>query len=285
MGERSQPRDLYDIVNLYRRPDLQERAAEVRAILTEKCANKQVPVPTFASIDGSPLKPQLLSEWSNMLAHQLPKLPPFESYWSDLPALFAWLDGAARAAELARLLPPGAEPTDDAWSPPATVRAWGARVSLETIRFAAADHLLVDLGYKGSRRVIEPYALRRTKAGHLVLYALRADSREPRCYRVDQMESAAVTDQAFVPAYRIEFSQAGPIAAPPIVRPPRTFKSPSRSPSAPHRGPVYVLRCPTCSRTFRRTSRDRTMRAHHTESGRNCTGSGCNGILVETRYD
>lgn len=285
MGERSRPRDLYDIVNLFRRPDLQDRTSEVRTILAEKCAHKKLPIPTFASLDGSSLKPELISEWANMLAHQLPKLPPFESYWADLPTLFAWLEGAERAAELMPLLPPGLEAMDDAWSPPPTVQAWGKRVSLETIRFAAANHLCVELGYQGTRRLIEPYALRRTKAGNFLLYAIRVDDREPRSYRVDAMESVAATDRPFTPAYRIEFSESGPLSAPPILRPPANFPFPLRASKSRHHGAVTIVRCPVCSREFRRTTKDRTMKAHKSESGGKCYGEGRPGVFVETRNE
>jgi len=77
MGERSRPRDLYDIVNLYRRPDLRLRGEEIRAALIEKCESKDVSVPSFASIEASEFIVELESEWENMLGHQLPALPPF----------------------------------------------------------------------------------------------------------------------------------------------------------------------------------------------------------------
>ena len=80
MGERSRPRDLYDIVNLYRRDDLRTRRDTIHAILVEKCAHKDIEVPTFASISASGLVPELESEWANMLGHQLPALPPFDQF-------------------------------------------------------------------------------------------------------------------------------------------------------------------------------------------------------------
>ncbi len=55
MGERSRPRDLYDIVNLYRRDELRNRRDTIHAILVEKCAHKAIEVPTFASINASGL--------------------------------------------------------------------------------------------------------------------------------------------------------------------------------------------------------------------------------------
>jgi predicted nucleotidyltransferase component of viral defense system len=48
LGDRARPRDLYDVVNLYRREDALEAAGNVREIPAEKCAFKGIPVPTLA---------------------------------------------------------------------------------------------------------------------------------------------------------------------------------------------------------------------------------------------
>ncbi len=97
-------------------------------------------------------------------------------------------------------------PQEDAlWVPPGTAQTWGFTAPLETIRFAAVNHLLVELGYGGSVRTIEPYSLRSTRAGNLVMHAIRADSGEHRSYRVDRIQSARATNQTFSPKYAIEF--------------------------------------------------------------------------------
>lgn len=160
--------------------------------------------------------PELESEWENMLAHQLPALPPFAQFWDELADLFAWLEDGRIAPALPAL---AADPDDDPlWTPPATVGVWGTRAPLEEIRFAAVNHLCVELGYQGSTRLIEPYSLRRTRAGNLVLHALREGSSAHRSYRVDRIESARATEVPFSPSYAIEFSSAGPLAAPPQAR-------------------------------------------------------------------
>ncbi len=213
MGERGRPRDLYDIVNLFRRSDLRAHGPLVRDVLVEKCRTKGVPIPTLAGLEAAATRADLESEWENMLGHQLPALPPFESFWEEIASLFVWLDGAAGADELATI---AASPDEDeSWSPPATVWTWGTRAPLEPVRFAASNHLCVDLGYHGSRRVIEPYSLRRTRSGHLLLHALRADTRQHRSYRVDEIQSVRVTTRPFRPVYRIEFATSGPMSAAP----------------------------------------------------------------------
>jgi predicted DNA-binding transcriptional regulator YafY len=88
---------------------------------------------------------------------------------------------------------------------------WPNRAPLEPIRFAGANHLLVALGYQGSTRLVEPYALRRSKAGKLLVYAIKVETGEIRAYRVDRIESVRVTDTAFDPRYTIELAAALPV--------------------------------------------------------------------------
>jgi len=280
MGERSRPRDLYDIVNLYRRDDLRIRRDDIYAILVEKCAYKGIPVPSMAGINASGLVPELESEWENMLGHQLPALPPLEQFWETLDELFGWLGGGEVEPPLE---PIGAAKDEDPdWSPPPTVGVWRSNVPLEEVRFAAVNHLCVELGYQGRTRLIEPYSLRRTKDGNLVLHALRADSGEHRSYRVDRIQSARSTDVPFRPKYAIEFSSAGPLAAPPQTRRPTATRTSSVRRRA-RTGPVYVIRCPICGKTFNRTTRNRRLNAHKNAYGGRCAGQGRNGQLVGTR--
>ena len=75
MAQRGRPRDLYDIVNLFRRNDLRMFPEAIHSALVEKCAAKGIAVPTADDFDNSPLLVELESEWSNMLGHQLPALP------------------------------------------------------------------------------------------------------------------------------------------------------------------------------------------------------------------
>ena len=94
LGERCRPRDLYDIVNLFRRPGSREHGALVRMVLEQKCAAKNVPVPSAESLRASPMFEDLRNDWDSMLAHQLRALPEFEQFWSDVPLIFAWLNEA-----------------------------------------------------------------------------------------------------------------------------------------------------------------------------------------------
>jgi predicted nucleotidyltransferase component of viral defense system len=279
MGERSRPRDLYDIVNLYRRDDLRVRRDGILAILEEKCEHKGIEVPTVASIEASGLVPELESEWENMLGHQLPVLPPFEQFWEALQELFAWLEGADVAPPLAPVPLTAEEDLD--WTPPPTVGVWRAGVPLEAIRFAAVNHLCVELGYGQGTRLIEPYSLRRTRQGNLVLHALRHDGSGHRSYRVDRIRSAEPTSVPFTPTYAVEFSSSGPLAAPLQTRrlsAGRTSRTRPRSRS----GITRVIECPVCGKRFNRTSQSRKLNAHKTPHGTRCSGQGRTGYLVDT---
>jgi hypothetical protein len=213
MAQRGRPRDLYDIVNLHRRHDLRLDPELIRDVLAAKCETKGIALPTAETIADAPHRYELESEWANMLGHQLPALPPLDQFIGELPGLFAWLHGEAHPAPLPAL---AAEPGEDqAWTPPATAAIWGQSIPLEPVRFAAANQLCVDLTYDGSVHRVQPYALRRTRDGHLVLNALRADTGEHDSYRVEHIQRAQVSTEPFQPVYAIEFSSSGPLTTPP----------------------------------------------------------------------
>ena len=100
----------------------------------------------------------------------------------------------------------------------------GLPIPLETVRYAGVNRLCVELmykkqgGYPPKQYIIEPYSLRRTRDGHLVLYGIRSDIQQDRSFRVDWIEGISVTNKTFQPRYQIEFSQAVPIHAPGISR-------------------------------------------------------------------
>lgn len=126
-----------------------------------------------------------------MLRHQLPALPPVESFWDVLPEFFSWMESGV-APEI---------PASFAAAPGETIlRERTARLPvrpalqshLEVIRFAATDRLCVDLDYQGSTRRIEPYSLRRTKDENIILHAWNTGSDAPRSYRIDRIQGARI---------------------------------------------------------------------------------------------
>jgi len=265
--ERARPRDLYDVVNLFRHDEFHPAAQVIHETLAKKCTFKGIPFPVIGTL--APLHEELVADWPVMLAHQLPSLPPVEAFWSELPALFAWIEeGRPRPVPMAYPLAAG----DVVIRPPAGTLSVPGMVStapIEVIRFAASNRLCVELDYtdeqgKRSVRVIEPYSLRRTQSGDIVLHAVRSDNQQHRSYRIDRIRGARTTQQPFTPRYAIELTPTGPISAPSTTYAPRisSRRVSTRSRSSTRRGPVYVYQCSYCNKKFEHSTRDPKLREH-----------------------
>lgn len=278
LGERTRPRDLYDVVNLYRHTDTRPTAAVLRDVLHQKCDYKAIPVPTMQAIAAH--HGDLAAMWGDMLGHQLPQLPPLSDFWDALPEIFAWLLGAAEAPQRAIIQHGAGEIAVRTRVLPMGVPL-RSRSTLEIIRFAAANYLCVDLNYDGSVRRIEPYSLRQTLEGNYVLHAIRYDTGEHRSYRVDRMQGAAVTSQAFSPRYVVELSSTGPLTVAPTAALPRIAPI-RRASRARRQGPTYTYRCTVCQKTFNRSTMNGTLNAHENSRGYPCPGRV--GVYVRTKY-
>jgi predicted nucleotidyltransferase component of viral defense system len=278
LRERARPRDLYDVINLFRNGEFRAAAGLIRDVVRQKCTFKGVSFPTLESLAA--FRDELFADWGAMLRHQLPSLPPVESSWDVLPEFFAWLAGTASPIAVAAY--PAAAGDQVLRAPAGAVRIAGRSTpAIEVIRFAGANRLCVDLDYvddegRRSTRTIEPYSLRQTQAGEIVLHAVRADAQQHRSYRVDRIRGAGVTNRSFVPRYAVELTPTGPLTTPAAAS--RASASPAwqqpasrrvRS-TAQARGPVYVYRCPVCNKRFERRAFNATLNAHKNREGRPC---------------
>lgn len=282
LAERTRPRDLYDVVNLYRHAAGRPSANVLRDVLRQKCEYKEIAPPTIELLAGH--RADLEAMWENMLGHQLPTLPPVADFWATLPEIFGWITGEAEQPKRSQIeYGAGEIPIRGRVLPMAIpVRTRGP---LEVIRFAASNHLCVDLTYDGRVRRIEAYSLRQTSEGNFILHAVRSDSGEHRSYRVDRIHGASVTAQTFVPRYDIELGAEGPLRIP---AGPAPEASPTRSTAKARtvkvwaHQPVYVFRCMVCGRTFERKSMDASLKAHKSGRGGDCFGRL--GTYVRTKY-
>lgn len=207
LSERCRPRDLYDVVHMHRHPDLAGAAPAVSTVLAQKCAHAGIGVPDADSIRSSPFRDEIQTEWKNMLGHQLPRpLPPFGEFWGALDDVFRWLAGEIELVTPARV---ERDDLDRTWSAPRAITSWRLGFPLELIRYAGANRLKVDIDYPaengrwGARRV-EPYSLRRTKDGNLLLFVVD-DHEQVRGYRVDRIAGARPTEETFHPRFFVEF--------------------------------------------------------------------------------
>jgi predicted nucleotidyltransferase component of viral defense system len=286
LSERARPRDLYDVVNLYRNAEARPEQQQFIEVLREKCAFKGIELPRLADLE--PHRPALEAGWVHMLNHQLPALLPVNSFWDALPEIFRWLQGQVPAPVLA---PMTLGSTDTL----IRQRVIGLPVGspgqsfIEMIRFAAANQLLVEIDYRDkqgnrSTRSIEAYSLRRTQAGDVLLMAVRADSGQPRSYLVSNILGVSHTQITFSPRFPIELTPSGPQSIPATSRSAGTRSSTRRTSRArsARSGPVYVYRCTVCRKLFERKTQDSSLRKHKTPAGRPCYGTY--GTYVRTKY-
>jgi predicted nucleotidyltransferase component of viral defense system len=285
LAERTRPRDLYDVVNLYRNSEARPSPAVLLDVLRQKCEFKGIAVPKLDDLTAH--RGGLEGGWQSMLAHQLPALPPVAAFWDVLPEFFAWLAGGEAVAAPAAVAMAAGETV-------VRVRTLGlnvstqAQTSLEIIRFAGANRLCVDLDYQGSTRRIEPYSLRQTRDGNIVLHAYNLDKGEHRSYRVDRITGARAVNQTFVPRYAVELTPSGPVSAPPSrsggggQRMSFARQALVRRRSVSSTGPTYVYQCPVCQKKFRRKTRDTALRPHKAPGGYTCGGR--TGFLIDTQY-
>jgi predicted nucleotidyltransferase component of viral defense system len=287
LGERARPRDLYDVINLFRNGEFRAAAAVIRDIVQQKCAFKNVEFPRFEGL--AVFRDELFAEWGNMLGHQLPALPPVDSFWGALPEFFGWLAGTHVHAVVAPY--PLAAGDQVLRMPAGSFRLPGRSTPfIEVIRFAAANRLCVDLDYvdeegRAGSRTIEPYSLRRTQEGNVLLHAVRSEGQQHRSYRVDRIRGARITQRIFVPQYEVELTPSGPLQVAPTTNHATGgvgFAARRARRSRSSGGPVYIFRCAVCNKRFPRKSYDATMRPHKNPAGQDCYGTYA--IYERTEY-
>lgn len=267
LAERTRPRDLYDVINLFRNTEALPLHNDVMNVLDEKCKFKGIKIPQLNDFDDLNT---LNASWSNMLAHQLPALPPLQSYLDELPDFFAWLEKGEtpetphpyRISEGETILRTRRLPG------PGTPQSY-----IQVISFAAANKLCIDLEYLGSIRRIEPYSLRRTKDGNVLLHAHNIEKDQHRSYRVDRITDARITDVIFDPKWEIELTPKGPNKIPPTFRAMSrvTRRSASSLNVGAGRG-MHIYECTVCGRQFRRKTRNGKLKPHKDKYGHKCYG-------------
>ena len=289
LAERERPRDLYDVVHLYRHDEIRSDRALVMSTLQEKCNFKGIPVPTRETLLTQTAREKLLAEWEDMLAHQLPALPSFDQFWTELPMVLDWLHQIMEKPVLQSQPTDSRYHIDQNWQPPAMVQMWDEHAPIESIRFAAANRLCINLQYQGSWRLIEPYSLRMTSEGNILLCAVRRDNGEARSYRLDRVQSVEVSKDDFIPKYLIELTSSGPLSIPvahekmsTLFKPIRSSSSARKRISASGFGPKYTFECSACGKKFTRKSYDAALNPHKNKQGYPCYGRI--GFHVKTEY-
>lgn len=285
--ERTRPRDLYDVAYVAQNLFREIRLDHARDLFERKCRFKGIKPPAVSEFltlvrESAELK----AEWVNMLAHQIPQLPPVDTMLDRLPAALVYLEAAAVVAPALGAAP---VPAGLILEAPAGAHFWGVGVPLEVVRFAGANQLLVEFTYNGERRAVEPYSLRRAGTGNILLYGWQLASTHIKAFNTSKMHDVRATGTPFVPRYQIEFAPTGSLRVAPAAsaaRPAGAFtglgRSASRRRSSRRTGPTYIFQCPVCQKKFYRSTNSPSLRPHKGSGGSwNC--SGRRGNLVSTR--
>lgn len=93
--QRLRARDLYDVIHLYRRMDLNPNRELIYSTLKKKCHIRGLDMPTINTIENHANRALLESEWENQLRHQVPVLPPVQDFLMELPHVIDWINGKA----------------------------------------------------------------------------------------------------------------------------------------------------------------------------------------------
>lgn len=267
LGQRARPRDVYDVVHFFRNRNLIGNPQLVYNTLIRKCEYKKIEVPTFESVNQHEKIDELAPQWSHMLEHQLPNLPPLESFWEDLPPFFDWLVGSLNEERLVSQVKQGEEPIT-------FERISYGRIDpiLHKIQFSAASRVCVKMTYNGKTRTIEPVSFRRASSGNRLFYGFERETQQIKCFTLAEIRSLEITNLPFQEKFPVEISASGSISMPPVRRTVTPRQSSPRVTRSAYKGLKYKFRCPGCEKIFYRTSYDSKLNEHKNKDGYRCFG-------------
>lgn len=207
LSDRTRPRDLYDVIHFLRRPESAELAEEVKKVLKTKCHFKNLPFPSYKSIESA--KDFCSSGWKDQLSHQLPVLPEFESFWKDLDLLFDWLEHPEK--KMRKLAEISENKIDLIVTDLFNKNLEISKINLLTsMQFASSNRLCVEVMYleeTGKKEIytVEPYSLRESNDEALVLYCINHLTGEILDLSASRLLKATVTKTHFIPSFQIDF--------------------------------------------------------------------------------
>jgi len=147
-----------------------------------------------------------------MLAHQLPHLPPLESYWKDIQPFFEWLNGALVEERVV-----GVGNADEViFQPGRITNAYSSDGVLQKIQFAAANRVCIQLRYHEKLRTVEPLSFRRSRDGNRLFYAFEREAGYSKAYSLSKIQNVEVTNLPYTEKYPVEISASGSISMPPV---------------------------------------------------------------------
>jgi len=215
LSQRARPRDVYDVVHFFRNRDMIKSPQLVHNVLIKKCGYKKIPVPTYELIEKHEKLDELEGQWTNMLAHQLPNLPPLESFWKDIEPFFQWLNSNLQLEKIVPIV----KADEEIFQPGRIANAYSTDTFLQKIQFAAANRVCVELKYHDKIRSIEPLSFRRSRGGNRLFYGFERNSGQVKAFALDKIQGVQVTNNPYTEKdYPVEISPSGIVSMPPLRR-------------------------------------------------------------------
>lgn len=262
---RGRPEDLYDVISHFRFAETASRGTDVRRLVRLKCIAAKREYPTINTLNA--VVADLISNWHEALAAQLPAVPAVDTYLSELPRFFRWFNGEFIEPS------PSIFPSQDGNSISAESilrRSSKKRAFVERIRCATALRLCIEVegSGKGARErmsVLEPYAVRTSHDHEVVLCAADTQSGECVTQNLDRIRSVRITTTSFRPRYLTETGSDPNVA----FRQPHTASA-LRSDQQDKKAHRYTYRCTKCERDFERRTKHVLLRPHRDKTGSPC---------------
>lgn len=219
---RGRARDVYDVVNISRNHREEINAQKALAVLRKKFEFKALTLPSLEAFISSLDFTTLEANWDQQLRHQLPALPPAQSYFDELrESALLWMEArliveglprvsvGAGEVTVPRALFPQMEQAGFPRAAPGGRSAVGLHGALDHIRYAARNRLCAEIQYHGVSRLAEPYSLRTKGTRNLLLYVHEiqgsgAPSGTTKAYKVTEIEAARITERPFQPRFVVE---------------------------------------------------------------------------------
>ena len=271
LAERARPRDFYDVVHFFRNRNMISKPQLVYDVLKKKCGFKSIKTPTFEFIKQHEKLDDLEPQWGNMLAHQLPLLPPLESFWKDLEPFFDWLYGNIEEQHLDSV---SKNNDEEIFNPGRVTGAHSVNAILHKIQFAAGNRVCLKMKYKNKLRTIEPLSFREAQTtGNRLFYGFHREDNQTKSFIIDNIESVEVTNTPYVEReYPIEITASGKVSMPPREIGNQGYYRRSYSNFNAYSGIKYTYECSYCGKKFKRKKMNSKLNPHKDKDGYSCPG-------------
>ncbi len=90
--QRLRPRDLYDVIHLFKEKNPSMSVNLLKNTLEKKCDLRSVSYPEIELIRNHDNRKLLESEWTTQLQHQTSELPSFDLFLNELSQVLDWID-------------------------------------------------------------------------------------------------------------------------------------------------------------------------------------------------